>query len=380
MNCRLASAVLAGGLALAANPGFGQPSLEEIPETNILSGSPLHIPLRGQDAAGQAISYTATTSDGLVTATALEGNRSLRIRVADFGVMVFELFDGRARRATDRIAELADGGFYNGVIFHRVIDNFVIQGGDPTGTGTGGSELPNFADQFHVDLQHNRTGLLSMAKAVDDSNNSQFFVTEGPQRNLDFQYSIFGILVRGEDVREAISNVAVGGDEGDRPVDDVVIEAAESFVDEQNGVLMLKAPEGATGSVNVTVTARNPSGQEASRTFRVNVTPDTINSAPFLADIPEIRTKVDTSVTYQLVALDVEGDPASFLDQNTMSGNGIAVPVIAHQNLVHNVDFDTGLLTINPTNGLTGAHPISVAAAVAAAAVDYQIVTVVFEP
>ena len=378
MNCRLASAVLAGGLALAANPGFGQPLLEEIPETDILSGSPLHIPLRGQDAAGQAITYTATTSDELVSATALQGNRSLRIRVANFGLMVFELFDGRARRATDRIVQLANGGFYNGVIFHRVIDNFVIQGGDPTGTGTGGSELPNFADQFHVDLQHNRTGLLSMAKAADDSNNSQFFVTEGRQRHLDFQQSIFGILVRGEDVRDAISNVAVGGDE--RPVDDVVIEAAESFVDEQNGVLMLKAPEGATGAVDVTVTARNPGGQEASRTFRVNVTPDTINSAPFLADIPEIRTKVDTAVTYQLEAIDVEGDPASFLDQNTMSGNGVAVPVIAHQNLVHNVAFDTGLLTINPTNGLTGAHPISVATAVTPAAVDYQIVTVVIEP
>ena len=378
MNGRLASTVLASGLVLAAVPGFGQPSLEKISEINMLSGSPLHIPLRGQDASGQAISYTATTSDEIVTAIVLESNRSLRIRVADFGEMVFELFDGRARRATDRITELADSGFYNGVIFHRVINNFVIQGGDPTGTGTGSSELPNFDDQFHVDLQHNRTGLLSMAKAADDSNNSQFFITEGPQRHLDFQQSILGILVRGEKVRDAISNVAI--DEDERPLDKVVIETAESFVDEQQGVLMLKAPESTTGAVDVTVTARNPDGQEASRTFRVNVMPDTINSAPFLADISEIRIKVDTSTTYQLVAIDVEGDPASFLDQNSMSSNGLPVPVIAHQNLVHNVAFDSGLLTINPTNGLTGVYPISVATAVATSAVDYQIVTVVIDP
>lgn len=378
MRRLIASFVLGWTLLLVANPGFAQPSLEEIPELSLLSGSPQHVPLLGQDATGQAIRYRATSSDELVAATVLEGNRSLRIRVANIGVMVFQLFDGRVPRATERIVALADGGFYDGVIFHRVIDNFVIQGGDPTGTGTGGSELGHFADQFHVDLQHNRTGLLSMAKAGDDSNDSQFFVTEGPQRHLDFNHTLFGILVRGEEVREAISSVDV--DRVDRPVKDVVIESAESFIDEQNGVLMLKAPEGTSGAVDVTVTARNASGQEASRTFRVNVTPDTVNSPPFLADIPEIVTRVDTPVTYQLEALDVEGDTAKFLDQNSLSSNGLPVPVIAHPNLVHIVDFESGLLTINPTNGLTGSYPISVATAVSVNAVDYQVVTVVIEP
>jgi cyclophilin family peptidyl-prolyl cis-trans isomerase len=378
MKRRIASFGLGWGLLLAASSGFGQPSLEEIPELTLLSGSPLHVPLLGQDPSGEAIRFSATTSDELVTATVLEGNRSLRIHVANFGVMTFELFDGRAPRATHRIVELADGGFYNGMIFHRVIDDFVIQGGDPTGTGAGASGLGPFDDQFHVDLQHNRTGLISMAKAGDDSNDAQFFITEGPQRHLDFNHTIFGILVRGEDVREAISQVSV--DSNDRPEEDVVIESAESFIDEQDGVLMLKAPEGATGSVDVTVTAQNASGLEASRTFRVNVTPDTVNSPPFLADIPEITTKVDTPVTYQLEAIDVEGDPAKFLDQNSMSGNGLPIPVIANPNLVHSVDFDTGLLTISPTNGLTGTHVLSVATAVSIDAVDYQVVTIVIEP
>ena len=69
--------------------------------------------------------------------------------------MVFQLFEGRAPRATEQIITLANDGFYDGIIFHRVIDEFVIQGGDPTGTGSGGSDLGDFDDQFHVDLQHN---------------------------------------------------------------------------------------------------------------------------------------------------------------------------------------------------------------------------------
>ena len=90
-----------------------------------------------------------------------------------------------------------------------------------------------------------------MAKSGDDTNNSQFFITEGPRRHLDFNHSIFGILVEGEAVRERISNVATGPD--DRPITDVVMESVESFTDTQNAVLMLKAPEGATGAVDITV-------------------------------------------------------------------------------------------------------------------------------
>jgi len=370
------SSVLVGLVLWAgAGVGFSQPRFQQIPETTLPGGSPMHIALDGHDPSGGTLTFTAVSSDPLVTPTVLQGNRSLRIVVAGFGEMVFELFDGRVRRATNHIVQLADSGFYNGVIFHRIINNFVIQGGDPTGTGTGGSELGNFADQFHVDLQHNRTGLLSMAKSDDDTNDSQFFITEGPQRNLDFNHSIFGLLVEGEAVREAISNVPTTT--GDRPVNDVVMESVRSFIDTENAVLMLKAPEGAMGAVDVTVTVRNEAGTESSQTFRVNVIPDAINSPPFLADIPVITTPVNTPITYQLVAIDVEGDAARFLDQNGMTANGLRVPVVANPNLQYIVDFDTGLMTITPTNGLTGRQLVSVATAVSASAVDYQVVPVV---
>ncbi len=106
--------------------------------------------------------------------------------------MVFELFDQEASRVTNRIKSLVESGFYNKttsgqIIFHRVIDNFVIQAGDPTGTGSGGSSLADFDDQFDVDLQHNRTGVLSYAKSSDDTNDSQFFITEGPQTQSRLQ-------------------------------------------------------------------------------------------------------------------------------------------------------------------------------------------------
>src|SRR5690606_19222892 len=101
-----------------------------------------------------------------------------------------------------------------GLKFHRVLNNFVIQGGDPLGNGTGGSTLGDFDDQFHLDLQHNRTGVLSYAKSADDTNDSQFFITEGPQRFLDFNHSVFGQLVEGETVRQGISNTAVVDEAG----------------------------------------------------------------------------------------------------------------------------------------------------------------------
>ncbi len=285
------------------------PTLEPIGDVTLLSGSPLHIPLDGFEPRGQALSFTATSNSELVSTFITKGNRSMRITAAGFGDIVFELFENRAPRVTRRIIRLAESGFYNGVIFHRVIDNFVIQGGDPTGTGAGGSTLGSFDDQFRVDLQHNRTGLLSMAKTDDDTNDSQFFITEGPSRHLDFNHSIFGLLVEGEVVRDAISGVPVGT--GERPITDVVMESVRIFKDNQNAVLMLSTPEGTSGQATVTVTATSPEGAQMSRTFLVTVSPDTVDSDPFLADIPPVTTKVDTPVTFQLRAIDVEVDAAT---------------------------------------------------------------------
>jgi cyclophilin family peptidyl-prolyl cis-trans isomerase len=368
-------------IVLSYGPADSGPSLAPLSAVTLLAGSPLYIPLDGYDPNGQALSYTVTSSNSAVSIYQPTTNRSLRFTVEGFGDMLFELFDDKAARATDRFATLASQGFFNNIIFHRVVDNFVIQGGDPTGTGGGGSTLADFDDQFDVTLQHNRAGLLSMAKAADDTNDSQFFVTEVPTRSLDSNHTIFGLLVEGESVREAISEVPVGSCVNGSPclpTTPVVMTSVTVIPnDQENAVMMLSAPIGTTGSSTITVTVTDPDGHTTQRSFTVTIQADTTNNPPFLADIPTVITTVNTPVTFQLTARDAEGNSAFYLDQGTLVANGLEVPVTANPDLDYLVDFNTGLVTVTPTNGLVGTFQISVATAVSTAAVDYQVVTVV---
>jgi cyclophilin family peptidyl-prolyl cis-trans isomerase len=128
--------------------------------------------------------------------TSKQYSATFRTERGDFSV---ELYADRAPRTVENFVNLARAGFYDGTTFHRVINGFMAQGGDPTGTGTGGPGY-QFDDEFHPSLRHDGAGILSMANAGAGTNGSQFFITHGPTPHLDNRHSVFGKVTDGMDV------------------------------------------------------------------------------------------------------------------------------------------------------------------------------------
>jgi peptidyl-prolyl cis-trans isomerase A (cyclophilin A) len=153
------------------------------------------------------------------------------------GTVTVRLFPDQAPKTVRNFVELAEGGrewtnpktrattkdkLYDGTIFHRVIPNFMIQGGDPLGTGTGGPGY-QFADEIHPDLKFDKPYLLAMANAGRGTNGSQFFITVAPTPWLNGKHTIFGEVIDGIDVVDAITSVQTAP--GDRPVTEVVLQS-----------------------------------------------------------------------------------------------------------------------------------------------------------
>ena len=138
------------------------------------------------------------------------------------GTVKIEIFEDAAPKTAGNFITLAEKGFYDGVIFHRVIDGFMIQGGDPTGTGRGGPGY-HIDCEFGPGLKHDSEGILSMANAGRNTGGSQFFITLDATPWLDGKHAIFGKVVEGMEVVRAIGKVKTGM--GDRPREDVVMES-----------------------------------------------------------------------------------------------------------------------------------------------------------
>ncbi len=151
------------------------------------------------------------------------------------GNFSIELYDAKTPKTVANFVGLAEGTiewthpktrekhrtpYFDGIIFHRIIQGFMIQGGDPLGEGYGGPGY-QFADEFHPDLRHDRAGILSMANAGPNTNGSQFFITLGPTPHLDRRHSVFGAVTKGMDVIQKIGAVPVG--KNDRPITPVVM-------------------------------------------------------------------------------------------------------------------------------------------------------------
>ncbi len=121
----------------------------------------------------------------------------------DRGDIALDLFPQHAPKTVNNFVTLAKDGFYDGLTFHRVIPNFMVQGGDPTGTGAGGPGY-KFEDETQGNPLRHERGVISMANAGPNTNGSQFFITHGPQPHLDGRHTVFGRVVEGQDVVDAI--------------------------------------------------------------------------------------------------------------------------------------------------------------------------------
>lgn len=153
--------------------------------------------------------------------------------ITNKGTMVAKLYNQKTPLTVSSFIGLAEGShplltdslkgkpFYNGLTFHRVMDGFMIQGGDPEGTGMGGPGF-KFGDEFDDSLKHDKPGILSMANSGPNTNGSQFFITEKPTPWLDNRHTVFGELLIGMDVQDSISNVKVG--DKNKPLSPIVIE------------------------------------------------------------------------------------------------------------------------------------------------------------
>ncbi|CAH1792300.1 unnamed protein product [Owenia fusiformis] len=142
------------------------------------------------------------------------------------GEIVVELYWKHAPKTCTNFAELARRGYYNGVKFHRIIPDFMIQGGDPTGTGRGGASIygKEFDDEISEELKHSGAGILSMANSGPNSNGSQFFISLAPTQWLDGKHAIFGRVFSGMQVVKRMGMVDT--DNNDKPYEDVKIQKA----------------------------------------------------------------------------------------------------------------------------------------------------------
>lgn len=151
----------------------------------------------------------------------VQKKNSIAVFETSMGNFKVELFEDKAPLTTKNFITLVNKGFYNGLIFHRVIDKFMIQGGDPSGNGTGGPGY-KIPDEFNPDLKHSSEGILSMANAGPNTGGSQFFITLAATPWLDNKHAVFGKVVEGMDVVRAIGKTKTGAQ--DKPVQDVVMK------------------------------------------------------------------------------------------------------------------------------------------------------------
>ena len=190
-----------------------QPTAQSSSSSNASSSN------QSRQSAGKAKKYTAPPQMSIDSSAGY----TAKIKT-NKGNIVIELFPASAPKTVNNFVFLANEGFYNGIIFHRVIPNFMIQGGDPTGTGTSGPGY-KFEDEIDPKLGFEKPGILAMANSGPNTNGSQFFITTASTPHLNGNHTIFGKVLEGQDVADTISTVPAG--RGNKPNQPVVIQGIE---------------------------------------------------------------------------------------------------------------------------------------------------------
>jgi cyclophilin family peptidyl-prolyl cis-trans isomerase len=310
-------------------------------------GKTLLFPITANDPDGDPLTFTVTSSNPRIIARVKSGNPVLQMAVSHAagaeddpayeGVLEFMLFRDWLPQTTGYMAGLAQSGFFNDVIFHRLADlgggegsaGYIFQGGDPIGSGGGGPGMTandpltawKFQNEFHPGTIFTGRGQLAMANAGTntgyslgangtlivpdylDTNGSQFFITDGQPRHLDFKHNIFGQLVRGW---ELLPKLRATKTSSSRPVAVLKITSASVVANERDAVLVLSAR--GIGTSEITVVATDPGGARATRRFIVEAVPDEANSNPFFRRMEPMTTAKDTPSVFALEAVDLEFD------------------------------------------------------------------------
>ncbi len=335
-------------LVLSFNLAAAAPVIDPLPSVNIPAGKSLTIPITATSPNGQPLTYTITSSTNRITVEYQTNNlfwkmsvvqvapsnapgafqtpfRGGLATVTNIGDLTLMLFRDRASRSVDAIAALTTSGFYNSnTIFHRVIPGFMIQGGDPATNGSGGPVF-RYDDEFHPRALFSGSGQLALANSGKDTDGSQFFITLGPQRFLDFGYTLFGQLLRGFNVLTNIINTPQ--DATNRPLADVIITRASLVPNSTDTVITLTGTNlaGVVGTIQV-IADDSLAGGRVTNSFTATTVSDAANNSPAFLKTPAITNlflSAGIRVTNYIQAQDLEGNTlfysASYFDLPTQN-------------------------------------------------------------
>jgi cyclophilin family peptidyl-prolyl cis-trans isomerase len=352
--------------------------------TTVGIGAPVLVAFDDPTATAATIFTAKSTDEAAVTVDLLKTSKILKIQVhtvnndgsiGTSGEMDFLLLDDYSPNNIAHITTLVNSGLYNGLTFHRIIQDFMIQGGDPLGTGSGGSGANGAKgavqdDEFNVDLRFTSSGLLALANSGPDTNDCQFFITADATgaRNLDYGYTIIGKLVAGDDMRQAIAAVDVESNganppETSKPVNPPIIDSISIVANTEYGLAMLKSADGAAADDTANIGIATSDGSTATLTDSdgtaglssleavvADDTPSTADRPAFIDTVPDVYTNQNRAVTFAIPV--TQGDPGVSLTYYAIvdgSTSGLTCTVASD---------GSAYATATPSNNIAGVYSL----------------------